>query len=96
MARFVSNDLLETLLTGALAVQAVLFGIQGIFYTIHATLSAEALANPTTKVRPPARDCLRKLSRIVAFLALLTVMTVVLCFWNLAGCGKTIVSHSII
>ncbi len=78
------NYLYEALLAGALAVQAVLFGMLGIFYTVHTTFSMEAQKEGVVGSRPPAAAILRCLSRLTAWLAALPMLTAVLCFSHLA------------
>jgi hypothetical protein len=74
----------EALLAGALAVQAVLFGMLGIFYTVHATFSLEAQKGEKAEDRPTASDVLRGLSKLSAWLAAFSMVTGLLCFNHLA------------
>jgi hypothetical protein len=78
------NDLYEALLTGALAVEAVLFGMLGIFYTVHASFSLEAQKGGVVEPRPTASEILRCLAKLTAWLAALSMVTAVLCFSHLA------------
>jgi hypothetical protein len=78
------NDLYEALPAGSLAVQAVLFGMLGIFYTVHATFSLEAQEGGVVRSRPPAAAILRCLSRLTAWLGALPMLTAELCFSHLA------------
>jgi hypothetical protein len=78
------NDLYEALLAGALAVEAVLFGTLGIFYTVYTTFTSEAQTGPVPKALPPASAILRCLSKLTAWLAALPMLTAVLCFSHLA------------
>ena len=78
------NDLYEALLTGALAFQAVLFGLLGIFYTIHQTISLAALSDKSgPQPKPEMTRRLTNLSKLTAWLALLTVVTSAFCFGSL-------------
>ena len=83
------KDVLETLLTGAFATEAVLFGILGIFYVVHQTHSAQALAGQISKERPPLCEHLRRLSRCVAVVSILPLISAAFCFWQLTICDAT-------
>jgi hypothetical protein len=76
------NDVYEALLTGAFTVQAILFAILGLFYTIYETLAVPALSAQPPKQKPIACTQLTRLSKWTFWFSALTFVTAV---WSLTA-----------